>query len=195
MDASMFASLGVIKEANKSIFRESPASSRRAKSLKATRSFKSLTPLLSRKNKDEDSRVTMRHSASPTIASERPFLSRISSTNTSLDLFESFDHSCTSGTATFRSVSSEGVREIHCFEQLFFALFHYILTSINLLAKETTPTNSDPGVEDEDSGTPNTDKSTSVHSTAVTNKLLNMISLPQVLRAQGKTCIVSGNIG
>ena len=35
MDASMFASLGVIREANKSIFRESPASSRRAKSLKA----------------------------------------------------------------------------------------------------------------------------------------------------------------
>jgi hypothetical protein len=192
MDASMFASLGVIKEANKSIFRESPASSRRAKSLKATKSFKSLTPLLSRKNQDEDSRVTMRHSASPTIASERPFLSRISSTNTTLDLFESFDQSCTSSTATFRSVSSEGVSEIHCFEQPF--LLYLIITSLNLLPKETTPTNSDPGVEEEDSGTPNTDKFTAVDSTAVTNKLLNMISLPQVMRAQGKTSIVSANI-
>ena len=61
--------------------------------------------------------------------------------------------------------------------------------------KETTPTNSDPGVEDEDSNTPNDSIiSLAVDSTAVTNKLLNMISLPQVLRAQGKTCIVSGKI-
>ena len=116
MDASMFASLGVIKEGNKSIFRESPQSSpkasKRAKSLKASKSspiFKSLTPLLSRRGSDGDSRVTMRRSASPTRVSERPFLSRIVSTDSSsFDQFESIDCS----TTAMRKMSSEGVRDL-----------------------------------------------------------------------------------
>ena len=66
-------------------------------------------------------------------------------------------------------------------------MFNYYNSS----SKETTPTNSDPGVEDEDNDTPNSVKSTAVDSAAVTNKLLNMISLPQVLKAQGKSSIVS----
>ena len=109
----MFASLGVIEEGNKSIYRESPQSSKRTKSLKASRSFKSLTPLLSRKNTEADPRVTMRHSASPTKASDRSFLSRISSTGSSFDQFESFETPLTA-----RSVSSEGVRHDCSLEKL-----------------------------------------------------------------------------
>ena len=47
-------------------------------------------------------------------------------------------------------------------------------------------------MKDEDGGTPNDDtKNSAVDSTAVTDKLLDMIALPAVVRAQGKTCIVS----
>ena len=106
----MFASLGVIKEANQSIFRDTPSSPKRTKSLKVSKSFKSLTPLLSRKNKSDDSRVTMRHSASPTSVSERPFLSRLSTNDSTLDIFESFDSVSSSSNVVFRSLSSGGVR-------------------------------------------------------------------------------------
>ena len=57
--------------------------------------------------------------------------------------------------------------------------------------KETTPTNSDPGVEDDENE--DAAKNTVVDNTAVKNKLLNMISLPQVLAAKGKKSIVSRN--
>ena len=55
--------------------------------------------------------------------------------------------------------------------------------------QETTPTNSDPGVVDDINLSQNAD--TNEDSTAIKNRLLNMISLPQVLRAKGKTSIVS----
>ena len=102
----MFASLGVIKETEKSVCTQSPISSRRAKSLKSSMSFKSLTPLLARKTVDDDSRIIMRRSLSPTCVSGRPFLSSMTSENPSLDIFQSFDDiNGITSSSTNRSIS------------------------------------------------------------------------------------------
>ena len=52
----------------------------------------------------------MRHSASPTGVSERPFLSSLSTNESTLDIFESFDSMSSSSNVIFRSLSSGGVR-------------------------------------------------------------------------------------